>query len=64
MQHMGKAVKYNKCFCVNSVGVNQCNSADINETKMTYGREPGSLFAMMTNAKFNNIISTIIIKGL
>lgn len=47
---MRKAVKYNKSFCVNCVGVYQCNSADINETKMTYGRESGSLFAMMTDA--------------
>lgn len=47
---MGKAVKYNKSFCVNCVDVNQRNSADINETKMTYGRESGSLFAIMTAA--------------
>jgi len=44
---MGEAVKYNKCFCVISVGVNQWDSADINEDKLTYGRESGSLSAMM-----------------
>lgn len=45
---MGEAVKYNKCFCVISVGVNQWDSADINEAKLIYGEESGSLFAVMT----------------
>lgn len=45
---MGEAVKYNKCFCVVSVAVNQWVSADINEAKLTYGRESGSLFVIMT----------------
>lgn len=47
-QLMGEAVKYRKCFCVISVGVNQWGSADINEANLTYGRESVSLFPMMT----------------
>lgn len=47
-QLMGEAVKYKKCFCVISVGVNQWGSADINEVNLTYGRESVSLFPMMT----------------
>lgn len=46
---MGEAVKYNKCFCVICFGVNQWDSADTNEAKVTYGRESGTLFAMMTD---------------